>query len=158
MSPLLSRNFGKENQPLRRDDVLVVENLAGSVPTGKERGGLREKISWTKVFCPLANGGFCGIIITADLGGRKLPLDWLNLVGKRGRKPVDEEVGTPFYRNTSTFQDANGTRVNYALTGRILPCVFASACGRATVECMGSNRYALFSCTESSNGGLGAED
>ena len=30
-----------------------------------------------------------------------------------------------------------------------------AACGRATVECMGSNRYALFSCTESSGGSQG---
>ena len=30
------------------------------------------------------------------------------------------------------------------------------ACGRASDKCMGSHRYALFSCTESSGGGPGA--
>lgn len=47
-------------------------------------------------FYPLANCCIFGIIFIADLGGGELPFDWPNLGGKRERKPVDEEVGTPF--------------------------------------------------------------
>ena len=64
---------------------------------------------------PLPRSEIYVILFATDAEGERLPLKSVKSQMNRGRNPVEAGVGAPFYRNTSTFQDASGTWVNYAL-------------------------------------------